>query len=73
MPERTIYIDYEGNVLFCCRQWARRGKSFGNIEDEKILDIWNKDEYKKLREEVRKGIRRLDICKNCKFGELPNI
>lgn len=35
------------------------------LKNEKILDIWNKPNFKKVREDVLKGNFKLDICKKC--------
>ena len=61
----NLVIDYNGNVVLCCNDYLSSVK-FGNINDEKIIDVWNKKFYKKIRYELRKGIFNLDICKNAR-------
>ena len=69
LPSRHITIDHNGNIILCCRDYFSTIK-FGNIRDEKLLDIWKKPRYKKIREELRKGMLKLEICKKCKVGTL---
>lgn len=57
-------IDVDGNMILCCNDYHSSVK-FGNLKNEKLIDIWNKPDYKKLRKELRKGIYKLPICKKC--------
>lgn len=59
-----ITIDYEGNMLLCCQDYMSKN-IFGNLKTEKIVDIWNKDHYKILRDQIICGIWPVDICKSC--------
>lgn len=59
-----ITIDYEGNMLLCCQDYMSKHK-FGNLKTEKIMDVWNKKQYKSIRDKVRCGIWPLDICRTC--------
>lgn len=62
MPEFTI--DYRGTVVLCCHDFLSKVQ-FGDIARERLLDIWLKPRFRKLRREVRKGIFELDACKKC--------
>lgn len=59
-----ITIDYEGNMLLCCQDFMSKYK-FGNLKTERIMAVWNKDNYKSLRNKIKCGIWPLDICKIC--------
>jgi len=59
-----LNIDYEGNVILCCNDYHSSVK-FGNIKNEKIIDIWKKPHFYKLRKEVRTGTYKLPICRKC--------
>jgi len=59
-----LIIDWKGNVLLCCNDYFSE-YSFGNLKKESILDIWNKEEYKEIKKELRKGNFILEICKFC--------
>jgi len=61
-PIHNIGIDYAGNVLMCCWDYSNKVK-IGNVNEEKLVDIWNKPSYRKLRNEIKKGIFKLDVCK----------
>ena len=63
-PNTAVHVDYQGNVVLCCNDY-HRSIIFGNLKNEKLLDIWNKPHYKNLRKELRKGIFKLPICKKC--------
>lgn len=59
-----LTINYRGDVVLCCNDYHSKIK-FGNVKDEKIMDIWKKPHYYKLRKEVRTGTYKLPICKKC--------
>lgn len=60
----VLTINYKGDVVQCCIDYFGT-IVFGNVKKEKILDIWNKPYYKKIRDELSKGIFNLEICKKC--------
>jgi len=63
-PHSAQTIDYAGNWILCCNDYHSTIK-FGNLENESLLEIWNKPRFKLLRKELKKGIYRLPICKKC--------
>ncbi|MEK6875352.1 MAG: radical SAM/SPASM domain-containing protein [Nanoarchaeota archaeon] len=63
-PTTAIHIDYFGNLVLCCNDY-HSSVIFGNIKNEKLLNIWDKPSYKKLRKELRKKNFYLSICKKC--------
>ena len=63
-PKAMLNIDYGGNVILCCNDYHSSIK-FGNLKNERLLNIWYKPEYKKLRRDLKKGIFKLPICKRC--------
>jgi GTP 3',8-cyclase len=64
LPTNFLQIDYKGNVILCCNDY-HSSIVFGNLEKEKLIDIWNKIYYKKIRKQLRNGRIKLDICKKC--------
>ena len=58
-------INYKGDIILCCNDYFGKYK-FGNVANEKLIDIWNKKGYKKIRQNNMDGKFSLDICKNCK-------
>jgi radical SAM protein with 4Fe4S-binding SPASM domain len=63
-PLVILQVDYKGNVLLCCNDYYRE-HSFGNITNKNISQIWQGDEFVKLRRELREGIAELEICRAC--------
>ncbi|MFH1972236.1 MAG: radical SAM protein [archaeon] len=66
-PSTNITIDYDGNVILCCNDYLSKVK-YGNVKSEKLMDIWNKPFYQKIREGTKKGIYNLELCKTCEQG-----
>lgn len=63
-PPYKFIIDANGNVPLCCLDY-HTSKNFGNIKNNKLIDIWNNPNYKIIRERLKKGIYDLKICKRC--------
>ncbi|MFP4400815.1 MAG: radical SAM/SPASM domain-containing protein [Candidatus Woesearchaeota archaeon] len=63
-PSTNAVINYKGDVVVCCNDFFSQ-YSFGNISEEHIHEIWNSDEFKKVRKELRRGIFNYDICRAC--------
>jgi len=63
-PIHAASVVYSGDVVLCCEDYF--GKySYGNVNNEKLIDIWNKESFKKIRKECARGIYNLEICKKC--------
>jgi len=70
-------VSWNGNIHPCYFLWHRykcfhktrvvsreiEAKSFGNLEQESVCDIWNEPDFRKFREEVLKY--RFSYCSNC--------
>jgi len=63
-PEGAITIDRNGDVLLCCCDYFHANK-FGNIRDKNLEEIWRGQRFRTVRENLRRGVALLDICKNC--------
>jgi 8-amino-3,8-dideoxy-alpha-D-manno-octulosonate transaminase len=61
-----IAISYSGNVL-CTNDYLEK-HSFGNVGDQKLMDIWHSPEFTRIRRDLRKGRFELEICKSCVAG-----
>jgi len=59
-----LIIRANGSVPLCCNDYYKE-INFGNIKEERLIDIWNKPFYRKIRNEIKKGIFKLEICKKC--------
>jgi|GEM_PF-544726 len=60
----TVTIDHAGSVVLCCNDYLS-STTFGNVKDNKLLDIWFDECYKDIRKDLRKMEFRLPICKRC--------
>ena len=63
-PFRSMNINAKGDVIICCRDsyWQ---KVMGNIQNNKLEEIWFNNEYKEIREAFLKGKRILSLCQKC--------
>jgi len=65
-PSYQIIVDWNGDLILCCNDWLRKQKPFGNVHKDHILNIWNNEEYRKIRKNLLEGKRLLhDPCKSC--------
>ncbi|MFH1452224.1 MAG: radical SAM/SPASM domain-containing protein [archaeon] len=67
-PKKVIHIDFNGNILMCGQDYHSTIVQ-GNLNKEKLLEIWNKPSYRKLRKQFDKLEFHLEICKKC-IGEI---
>jgi len=47
-PWTTIFVTWQGEIHPCCGSEQK----MGNLQEQDIIDIWNEDEYKQLRQEM---------------------
>jgi hypothetical protein len=57
-----MYINADGSVLPCCI--GEHHRSLGNVQHNKIIDIWNSEKYKNMRRRMLAG-ERCDECSAC--------
>lgn len=60
----TIYPD--GTVGLCCSD-ALEKTNLGNVNEKRIMEIWNSAEYRKLREMIGVNRDKYSFCKGCDF------
>lgn len=66
-PFQRIVIDYKGNMFGCCCIGYNRYFKLGNLEDMSIMEAWNSDAMKKLRESfLTQNLSK--VCLNCRAG-----
>ncbi len=58
-------IDYKGDVLICCHDYLGVSNSFGNVGKDKIMEIWQKKYFKRIRKQLAKKVFSLELCKRC--------
>lgn len=59
-----MVVNYKGDILLCSSDYLGQ-VSFGNVATESLMNIWYKASYKRARNDIKKGIFKLDICKKC--------
>ena len=63
-PSREVIVDHAGNVVLCCNDYFS-SVSFGNLRNQRLLDVWFSEDMKRIRQETKEGVFNLDICKTC--------
>ncbi|SFV75416.1 BtrN protein [hydrothermal vent metagenome] len=63
-PFYMILVDYNGDVLLCPHDWNKTLK-FGNLQKEKLFDIWNGKALNGIRKRLADSDRNFGACKNC--------
>lgn len=71
-PRQPCYMLYEMMVIFwdgevglCCEDWFNFGK-MGNVNHERMIDIWNGKGFKDARLRHERGLfNEIDLCKDC--------
>ncbi|MEJ2267757.1 MAG: SPASM domain-containing protein [Nanoarchaeota archaeon] len=66
-PSTKMVIDAYGFIKWCCNVYSTiLGKySFGNVNEESLIDIWNKPIFETFREKLREEIIKQEECKKC--------
>jgi len=59
-----LIVRWNGEVCMCCNDYYNEVK-LGNINDEKLIDVWNKPFYRKIRDDIKRGKFNLDTCRRC--------
>jgi radical SAM protein with 4Fe4S-binding SPASM domain len=64
-PSCQLIIDWQGNVILCCNDYYSEYK-LGNVNEESIIDIWQKPRFKEYRRALESGKREaIKICAGC--------
>jgi pyrroloquinoline quinone biosynthesis protein E len=66
-PWSSAYISTEGKVVPCCTIGVPETWNMGDLMKQDIREIWNNDEYRKLRREMKENTIR-ELCQSC-YGE----
>ena len=61
----SLQIDWNGDILFCIQDIYGKTRTFGNVKDRSLLDIWNTKQMDKYRELLGKGDRTKSPCNKC--------
>lgn len=71
-----VVVNSDGTVTHCIVDW-NHVKEMGNVREQSIYDIWNSEEFNRLRIDHLKGNRRkISLCEDCmeiESGAVDNI
>lgn len=67
-PFSELVITPEGDVCLCCCDYFGT-VTFGNVREERLIDIWWKPSFLEVKEKVMKGDFELEICQRCAHGD----
>ena len=60
----SCVMTWNGDVLPCCFD-KDANCIFGNLNNEKLNDIWNSSVYMRFREKIFSNRKNIEMCKNC--------
>jgi radical SAM protein with 4Fe4S-binding SPASM domain len=64
IPSYTFFLDYQGDVLMCPHDWGKK-LILGNLNKEKLANIWFSKKSMKLRKMLNKSNREFSPCNVC--------
>jgi radical SAM protein with 4Fe4S-binding SPASM domain len=64
IPSYTFFLDYQGDVLMCPHDWGKK-VILGNLNKEKLLDIWFSKKSMGIRKQLNKSNRNFVPCNVC--------
>ena len=63
-PFYKMFVDWNGDVLFCSNDWGRE-HIVGNIMQDTLHNVWFGKPMKKIRQKLAKGDRSQSPCNKC--------
>lgn len=63
-PFYKMYVDWNGDVLFCANDWGRV-RVVGNLMQQSVEEVWMSKEMMKVRARLAKGNRNMKPCNTC--------
>jgi len=63
-PFYKLFVDWNGDVLFCANDWGRE-KVIGNLLQQSLQEIWLSKEMRKVRQTLLEEGRTFSPCNNC--------
>jgi len=64
IPSYTFFLDYQGDVLMCPHDWGKK-IILGNLNNEKLLDIWFNNKSMQIRKSLNRANRNFKPCNVC--------
>lgn len=62
--EHIAQITIDGDWNLCCTDFAK-SYSFGNLVASDIMTIWRNRRFMQMRTELRSGVAKLQVCRDC--------
>lgn len=63
-PFYKMFVDWNGNVLFCSNDWGRE-VIIGNVKETDVKDIWMSQQTHRIRQLLGRGERSMSPCDKC--------
>ena len=63
-PYYKMFVDWNGDVLFCSNDWGRE-IVVGNLIESSVMDVWMGDKMKEVRDRLSVGDRSHSPCNTC--------
>ena len=63
-PFYKMFVDWNGDVLFCSNDWGKERK-IGNIAKQTLEEVWMADDMKEIRQRLKHGDRSQSPCDKC--------
>jgi len=63
-PFYKMFVDWNGDVLFCSNDWGRE-HVVGNLLQDSLHDVWFSKPMNKIRKKLMKGDRSMSPCNKC--------
>lgn len=62
---QKMIVDWNGDVVLCCDDWSH-SVILGNLEKERIEDVWKGEKLRKIRElHKKREFNKIPICSGC--------
>lgn len=71
-PWSHFYITWDGYVVPCCAKPFPKELNFGNVKDDKVINVLNSDSYRDFRKLWFKNTPHI-FCEKCHFIEIEPI
>ena len=63
-PSFEVVITVAGDVVLCCNDYYGTQR-FGNVLESSLLEIWDSERFRSLRQDLLRGCFDLPICRHC--------
>jgi radical SAM protein with 4Fe4S-binding SPASM domain len=70
LPWEIPFIDKDGGVFPCCIAAAKGAPNLGTLSEDRLLSIWNGENYRCFREDIVDGRTTPSVCRDCKVAPL---